>query len=50
VTPDELVARCERDGLRFLARDGQRVRLVTHLDLTREDIDRAGRIFTDRLR
>lgn len=50
VTPDEMAARCERDGLCFLARDGKRVRLVTHLDVAPQDIDRAARIFTSHLR
>lgn len=44
-TPERFVERCAAKGLLFLPRDdGRRIRLVTHLDLRREDIDRAAAI------
>ncbi|MBC7258024.1 MAG: low-specificity L-threonine aldolase [Chloroflexi bacterium] len=49
-TPQQLVARCAQDGLKFQAIEGGQFRMVTHYGIEREDIDRALRILTDAIR
>ncbi len=40
-TPARLVAELEREGVRIVPWDDRRVRLVTHLDVSEEDTERA---------
>ncbi|MDH7489808.1 MAG: low-specificity L-threonine aldolase [Anaerolineae bacterium] len=40
-TPQQLVARCAQDGLKFQAIEGGQFRMVTHYGIEREDIDAA---------
>jgi len=49
-TPQQLVARCAQDGLKFQAIEGGQFRMVTHYGIEREDIDRTLRILTDAIR
>jgi threonine aldolase len=44
---EELVARCERRGVRFLDLDRRRVRLVTHLDVDGPGIERAAKVIAE---
>ena len=43
---DAFVAACERKGLLLIMIAPRRVRLVTHLDVNREDVERAAAIIT----
>ncbi len=49
-TPQQLVARCAQDGLKFQAIEGGQFRMVTHYGIEREDIDRTLRILADAIR
>ena len=44
---EDLVARCERRGVRFLDLDRRRVRLVTHLDVDGPAIERAAKVIAE---
>jgi len=50
LTPQQLVARCAQDGLKFQAIEGGQFRMVTHYGIEREDIDRTLRILADAIR
>lgn len=40
-TPQQLIARCAQDGLKFQAIEGGLFRMVTHYGIDREDVDKA---------